>query len=76
MISITFGFLTCGDQIGLFRPLHYWYIFFFSHFPLRITRYIVLLVVSKVLKALGIFEAYDILKIVHIVQFIFILKLG
>uniref|UniRef100_A0A674PAI4 Zinc transporter n=1 Tax=Takifugu rubripes TaxID=31033 RepID=A0A674PAI4_TAKRU len=42
----------------------------------RITRYIVLLVVSKVLKALGIFEAYDVLKIVHIVQFIFILKLG
>lgn len=42
----------------------------------RLTRYIVLLVVSKVLKALGIFEAYDILKVVHIVQFIFILKLG
>uniref|UniRef100_A0A7N9AK36 Zinc transporter n=1 Tax=Mastacembelus armatus TaxID=205130 RepID=A0A7N9AK36_9TELE len=29
-----------------------------------------------VLKALGIFESYDILKVVHIVQFIFILKLG
>ncbi|XP_072309578.1 proton-coupled zinc antiporter SLC30A5 [Eucyclogobius newberryi] len=42
----------------------------------RLTSYIVLLVVSKVLKALGIFEAYDILKVVHIVQFIFILKLG
>lgn len=42
----------------------------------RLTRYIVLLVVSKVLKALGVFEAYDILKVVHIVQFIFILKLG
>uniref|UniRef100_A0A673ANZ6 Zinc transporter n=1 Tax=Sphaeramia orbicularis TaxID=375764 RepID=A0A673ANZ6_9TELE len=42
----------------------------------RLTRYIVLLVVSKVLKALGIFESYDILKVVHIVQFIFILKLG
>ncbi|KAK7895676.1 hypothetical protein WMY93_021001 [Mugilogobius chulae] len=42
----------------------------------RLTRYIVLLVLSKVLKALGIFEAYDILKVVHIVQFIFILKLG
>lgn len=42
----------------------------------RLTRYMVLLVVSKVLKALGIFEAYDILKVVHIVQFIFILKLG
>lgn len=42
----------------------------------RLTRYIVLLVVSKVLKALGIFESYDILKVVHIVQFVFILKLG
>lgn len=42
----------------------------------RLTRYMVLLVVSKILKALGIFEAYDILKVVHIVQFIFILKLG
>uniref|UniRef100_A0A3B4TCE3 Zinc transporter n=1 Tax=Seriola dumerili TaxID=41447 RepID=A0A3B4TCE3_SERDU len=42
----------------------------------RLTRYIVLLVVSKVLKALGIFESYDILKVVHIVQFIFVLKLG
>uniref|UniRef100_A0AAX7SG81 Zinc transporter n=1 Tax=Astatotilapia calliptera TaxID=8154 RepID=A0AAX7SG81_ASTCA len=41
-----------------------------------LTRYIVLLVISKVLKALGIFESYDILKVVHIVQFIFILKLG
>lgn len=45
-------------------------------FLLRLTRYIVLLIVSKVLKALGIFESYDILKVVHIVQFIFILKLG
>nr|XP_029476249.1 zinc transporter 5 [Oncorhynchus nerka] len=42
----------------------------------RLTRYIVLLLVSKVLKALGIFESYDLLKVVHIVQFIFILKLG
>ncbi|XP_029301226.1 proton-coupled zinc antiporter SLC30A5 isoform X2 [Cottoperca gobio] len=42
----------------------------------RLTRYIVLLIVTKVIKALGIFESYDILKVVHIVQFIFILKLG
>uniref|UniRef100_A0A1A8BW69 Zinc transporter n=1 Tax=Nothobranchius kadleci TaxID=1051664 RepID=A0A1A8BW69_NOTKA len=42
----------------------------------RLSRYIVLLIISKVLKALGIFESYDILKVVHIVQFIFILKLG
>ncbi|CAL8276400.1 unnamed protein product [Merluccius merluccius] len=41
-----------------------------------LTRYIILLLISKVLKALGIFESYDILKVVHIVQFIFILKLG
>lgn len=48
--------------------------FSFSFF--RLTRYIVLLIISKILKALGIFESYDILKVVHIVQFIFILKLG
>ncbi|XP_014828767.1 PREDICTED: zinc transporter 5 [Poecilia mexicana] len=42
----------------------------------RLTRYIILLILSKILKALGIFESYDILKVVHIVQFIFILKLG
>uniref|UniRef100_A0A3B3DRD1 Zinc transporter n=1 Tax=Oryzias melastigma TaxID=30732 RepID=A0A3B3DRD1_ORYME len=42
----------------------------------RLTKYIALLIVSKVLKALGVFESYDILKFVHIVQFIFILKLG
>ncbi|XP_047229263.1 zinc transporter 5 [Girardinichthys multiradiatus] len=42
----------------------------------RLTRYIALLILSKILKALGIFESYDILKVVHIVQFIFILKLG
>ncbi|XP_030049078.1 proton-coupled zinc antiporter SLC30A5 [Microcaecilia unicolor] len=42
----------------------------------RLTRYIVLLCVTKFLKALGVFESYDLLKVVHIVQFIFILKLG
>uniref|UniRef100_A0AAY4CUN0 Zinc transporter n=1 Tax=Denticeps clupeoides TaxID=299321 RepID=A0AAY4CUN0_9TELE len=42
----------------------------------RLTRYIVLLWVTKLLKALGVFQAYDILKVVHIVQFLFVLKLG
>ncbi|XP_034780882.2 proton-coupled zinc antiporter SLC30A5-like [Acipenser ruthenus] len=42
----------------------------------RITKYIILLCITKLLKSLGIFESYDILKVVHIVQFIFILKLG
>ncbi|XP_029074821.1 zinc transporter 5 isoform X2 [Monodon monoceros] len=42
----------------------------------RLTKYIVLLCVTKVLKAVGLFESYDLLKVVHIVQFIFILKLG
>ncbi|XP_062410579.1 proton-coupled zinc antiporter SLC30A5 [Sardina pilchardus] len=41
-----------------------------------LTRYIVLLWLTKLLKALGIFESYDLLKVVHIVQFLFILKLG
>uniref|UniRef100_A0AAY4CW69 Zinc transporter n=1 Tax=Denticeps clupeoides TaxID=299321 RepID=A0AAY4CW69_9TELE len=41
-----------------------------------LTRYIVLLWVTKLLKALGVFQAYDILKVVHIVQFLFVLKLG
>uniref|UniRef100_A0A8C5JYL2 Zinc transporter n=1 Tax=Jaculus jaculus TaxID=51337 RepID=A0A8C5JYL2_JACJA len=36
----------------------------------------VLLCFTKVLKAVGLFESYDLLKAVHLVQFIFILKLG
>ncbi|TRY91874.1 hypothetical protein DNTS_017673 [Danionella cerebrum] len=42
----------------------------------RLTRYIILLYFTKLLKAFGIFESYDILKVVHIVQFLFILKVG
>uniref|UniRef100_A0A8D1V194 Zinc transporter n=1 Tax=Sus scrofa TaxID=9823 RepID=A0A8D1V194_PIG len=42
----------------------------------RLTKYIVLLCFTKFLKAVGLFESYDLLKVVHIVQFIFILKLG
>ncbi|KAG9281857.1 zinc transporter 5 [Astyanax mexicanus] len=42
----------------------------------RLTRYIVLLLLTKLLKALGIFESYDLLKVVHVVQFLFILKFG
>uniref|UniRef100_A0A8C0X9P4 Zinc transporter n=1 Tax=Castor canadensis TaxID=51338 RepID=A0A8C0X9P4_CASCN len=42
----------------------------------RLMKYIVLLCFTKVLKAVGLFESYDLLKVVHIVQFIFILKLG
>ncbi|XP_064337241.1 proton-coupled zinc antiporter SLC30A5 isoform X4 [Camelus dromedarius] len=44
--------------------------------PKRLTKYIVLLCFTKLLKAVGLFESYDLLKVVHIVQFIFILKLG
>lgn len=42
----------------------------------RLTRYIVLLCFAKVLKAVGLFESYDLLKVVHLVQFIFIVQLG
>ncbi|KAF6357551.1 solute carrier family 30 member 5 [Rhinolophus ferrumequinum] len=42
----------------------------------RLTKYIVLLCFTKFLKAVGLFESYDLLKVVHIIQFIFILKLG
>uniref|UniRef100_A0A8C9W090 Zinc transporter n=1 Tax=Scleropages formosus TaxID=113540 RepID=A0A8C9W090_SCLFO len=42
----------------------------------RLTRYIVLLCITKLLKAVGLFESYDLLKVVHLVQFVFILKLG
>uniref|UniRef100_A0A4W3JQ52 Zinc transporter n=1 Tax=Callorhinchus milii TaxID=7868 RepID=A0A4W3JQ52_CALMI len=41
-----------------------------------LTRYIVLLCLAKFLKVLGIFESYDLLKVVHIVQFVFIIQLG
>uniref|UniRef100_A0A8C7DRY3 Zinc transporter n=1 Tax=Naja naja TaxID=35670 RepID=A0A8C7DRY3_NAJNA len=42
----------------------------------HLTKYIVLLCLTKFLKALGLFESYDLLKVVHLVQFIFIVKLG
>ncbi|KAJ7412855.1 solute carrier family 30 member 5 [Willisornis vidua] len=42
----------------------------------RLTRYIVLLCFTKVLKAVGLFESYDLLKAVHLVQFIFLVQLG
>lgn len=42
----------------------------------RFSKYIVLLCFTKFLKAVGLFESYDLLKAVHTVQFIFILKLG
>ncbi|XP_032941153.1 zinc transporter 5 isoform X2 [Catharus ustulatus] len=42
----------------------------------RLTRYIVLLCFAKVLKAMGLFESYDLLKVVHLVQFIFVVQLG
>ncbi|XP_043562421.1 zinc transporter 5 isoform X2 [Chiloscyllium plagiosum] len=42
----------------------------------RLTRYITLLCLAKLLKVIGIFESYDLLKVVHIVQFVFIIQLG
>ncbi|GCB75235.1 hypothetical protein scyTo_0016393, partial [Scyliorhinus torazame] len=41
-----------------------------------LTRYITLLCLAKFLKVIGIFESYDVLKAVHIVQFVFIIQLG
>ncbi|XP_040977574.1 zinc transporter 5-like [Aquila chrysaetos chrysaetos] len=42
----------------------------------RLTRYIVLLCFAKVLKAVGLLESYDLLKVVHLVHFFFIVQLG
>lgn len=50
--------------------------FNFFLFLFSLTKYIVLLCLTKFLKALGLFESYDLLKVVHLVQFIFIVKLG
>ncbi|CAL1532421.1 unnamed protein product [Lymnaea stagnalis] len=41
-----------------------------------LTIYIVLLIISKVLKAVGLFIAYDILKLIPIVVFLFLFKAG
>ncbi|XP_011816464.1 PREDICTED: zinc transporter 5-like, partial [Colobus angolensis palliatus] len=49
---------------------------FLGYKAVKLTKYIVLLCFTKFLKAVGLFESYDLLKAVHIVQFIFILKLG
>ncbi|XP_013399446.1 zinc transporter 5 [Lingula anatina] len=44
--------------------------------PSRFTPYIGLLIVFKFLRAFGLFLSYDLLKLVHIVQFLFIVKFG
>lgn len=46
-------------------------IFFF-----RLALYSAVLVVSKILRAAGLFIAYDLLKLIPIVLFLFFLKLG
>ena len=40
----------------------------------RLIPYISLLVVSKFLRAFGLFLSYDLLKLIHVVQFLFIIK--
>ncbi|XP_071488733.1 proton-coupled zinc antiporter SLC30A5-like [Diadema antillarum] len=42
----------------------------------RLAPYIILLLVTKCLQALGIFISYDVLKLVHLVIFVFIIKAG
>jgi len=42
----------------------------------RNTCYLLALVVSKALKAFGLFLTYDLLKLCHIVPFLFIVKSG
>ena len=46
----------------------------FNYF--RIVVYISLLVVAKFLRSVGLFLAYDILKLVPVVLFLFIIKAG
>ncbi|XP_032809518.1 proton-coupled zinc antiporter SLC30A5 [Petromyzon marinus] len=41
-----------------------------------VARYIVLLAIAKLLKCIGLFEAYDLLRVVNIVQFVFLVKFG
>ncbi|CAG5135470.1 unnamed protein product [Candidula unifasciata] len=41
-----------------------------------LTLYVALLVVSKILKAVGLFIAYDLLKLIPVVVFLFLLKAG
>lgn len=38
--------------------------------------YAILLTVSKLARSFGVFLAYDILKLIHVVQFLFFIKLG
>lgn len=42
----------------------------------RLPRYMVLLCAAKFLKALGLFESYDLLQAVHLGPFLFIVQLG
>lgn len=45
-------------------------------YPARFVPYAVLLATSKLARSFGIFLAYDILKLIHVVQFLFFINLG
>lgn len=56
---------------------YYYYIDVSVHLlACRLSVYVALLVVSKILKAVGLFIAYDLLKLIPIVVFLFLLKAG
>uniref|UniRef100_A0A8C4WXL0 Zinc transporter n=1 Tax=Eptatretus burgeri TaxID=7764 RepID=A0A8C4WXL0_EPTBU len=42
----------------------------------RLTRYSILLATAKVLTCVGIFQSYDVLKLLHIIHFVFYFKFG
>ncbi|XP_038077862.1 zinc transporter 5-like [Patiria miniata] len=42
----------------------------------RLAPYIILLVITKCLRSLGLFLAYDVLKVVHLIIFVFLIKAG
>ncbi|KAK2166838.1 hypothetical protein NP493_1302g00042 [Ridgeia piscesae] len=45
-------------------------------YPSRFLPYIALLVAAKFFRSFGVFLSYDLLKLIHVVQFLFLIKAG
>ena len=59
-------------MLQIYIKAYFWSFFFMN----RLAPYILLLLVTKFLQALGVFISYDVLKLVHLVIFVFIIKAG
>lgn len=73
--------LLKSDVLHRIRFNYFYYYYYYIDVSVhllacRLSVYVALLVVSKILKAVGLFIAYDLLKLIPIVVFLFLLKAG